>query len=214
MKFTKDNIFCISLLTALDRQERMKQRFLHFGMEVVGWLAATPDTLVDSFNSALRSSEKACAQSHINIWRHMVHANLEYALILEDDACFDKACQLKLEQFSEQIRDTEWDVIMLNASESITPLHTWLPAKEQYLTAGYVLSIHGAKQLLAQFHGNFCGSDWMLTRLQQRGHSYCYFPWPIIQEGIDSTIRDDCSPDRDKVVRLLKEINYDLENYV
>ena len=214
MKFTKDNTFCISLVTATMRQRRMQQRFQYFGMNVTGWLAATPDTLVDAFDGFMRPSEKACAQSHINIWRHMVQANLEYALILEDDACFDKEWQVKLDQFSEQIRDNEWNVIMLNASESMMPLNTWLPATEQYMAAGYVLSHKGATQLLEQFQGNFCGSDWMLTRLQQHGHSYCYFPWLIIQEGLDSSIREDCSPDHNKVVRLLKEIDYDLDNYL
>jgi GR25 family glycosyltransferase involved in LPS biosynthesis len=214
MKFTKDNTFCISLQTATNRQRRMQQRFQYFGMEVTGWLAATPDTLVDAFHGAMRPSEKACAQSHINIWRHMVQADLEYALILEDDACFDKDWKEKLDQFTEKIHDPEWNVIMLNASESMKPVHTWLLAMEQYLTAGYILSQQGAKQLLERFQGNFCGSDWMLTRLQQHGHSYCYFPWLIIQEGMDSTIREDCSPDREKVVRLLKEIDYDLNNYV
>jgi len=214
MKFTKKNTFCISLVTATERQERMQRRFRDFGMDVTGWMAATPDTLVDVFHGAMRSSEKACAQSHISIWRFMVQENLEYALILEDDACFDKDWQLKLQQFSEQVLDPDWNVIMLNASESMTPIHTWLPAKEQYLTAGYILSQNGAKQLLAQFQGNFCGSDWMLTRLQLQGHSYCYFPWLIIQEGLESSIREDCGPDREKVVRLLKEIDYDLDHYL
>ena len=213
MKFTKKNTFCISLQTATERQRRMLKRFQQFGMDVTGWLAATPDTLVDTFHSAMRPSEKACAQSHIDIWRFMVRENLEYALILEDDACFDKTWQLTLDQFEEQIHDTEWNVIMLNASESMTPLHTWLPATEQYLTAGYILSNKGARQLLEQFQGHFCGSDWMLTRLQLHGHSYCYFPWLIIQEGQESSIREDCSPDREKVVRLLKMIDYDLNNY-
>lgn len=214
MKFTKKNTFCISLVTATDRHRRMQQRFQDFGMDVTGWVAATPDTLVDTFYGAMRPSEKACAQSHIDIWRFMVQENLEYALILEDDACFDKDWQLKLQQFSEQIHDNEWNVIMLNASESMTPRNTWLPAKEQYLTAGYILSQQGAKKLLEQFKGMFCSSDWMLTRLQQHGHSYCYFPWLIIQEGRESSIREDCGPDRDKVVRLLKEIDYDLDNYL
>jgi glycosyl transferase family 25 len=212
MKFTKKNTFCISLVTATERQERMQRRFRDFGMDVTGWVASTPDILVDAFHSAMRPSEKACAQSHISIWRFMVQENLEYALILEDDACFDKDWQLKLQQFSEQVLDPDWNVIMLNASESMTPIHTWLPAKEQYLTAGYILSQQGAKQLLEQFQGHFCGSDWMLTRLQLHGHAYCYFPWLIIQEGRDSSIREDCGPDRDKVVRLLKEIDYDLDH--
>ena len=214
MKFNKDNTFCISLVTATARQERMQRRFRHFGMDVTGWMAATPDTLVDAFHGAMRSSEKACAQSHINVWRHMVKADLEYALILEDDACFDKTWQSTLEQFSDQVVDPDWNVIMLNASESMKPIHTWLRATEQYLTAGYIISQQGAKQLLEQFKGNYCGSDWMLTRLQQQGHSYCYVPWLIIQEGLESSIREDVSPDRNKVVRLLKEINYDLDNYV
>ena len=213
-QFNKDNTFCISLLTATDRQQRMYQRFKHFELEVTGWIAATPDTLVEPFHGAMRPSEKACAQSHIHIWKHMIDKELDYALILEDDACFDKEWKTKLDQFTEQIHDTEWNVIMLNASESMNPLHKWSPAREQYLTAGYVLSNKGARQLLAQFQTNFCASDWMLTRLQEYGHSYCYFPWLIIQEGMDSTIREDCSPDRNKVVRLLKDSNYDLENYV
>jgi len=96
----------------------------------------------------------------------------------------------------------------------------WVPELKKFVTvkvtarALQTISKNGAHRLLDAFQGCFCSSDWMLTRLQLRGNSYCYFPWLIIQEGMDSTIRDDCSPDRDKVVRLLKEINYDLENYI
>jgi len=212
--FNKNNTFCITLPSATDRQARMQQRFQYLGMEVTGWQASTPDTLTDSFHGAMKPNEKACAQSHINIWKHMIATGLEYALILEDDACFDKEWKSKLEQFPDAAYEDEWDVIMLNASEKMNIQHTWIRDKEQYLTAGYVISKNGAHRLLDAFQGCFCSSDWMLTRLQLRGNSYCYFPWLIIQEGMDSTIRDDCSPDRDKVVRLLKEINYDLENYI
>lgn len=214
MKFTKANTFCISLSTAVERRERMQQRFQYFGMDVTMWDASTPQTLTDVFHIIMRPNEKACAQSHINIWKHMINANIDYALILEDDACFDKAWKTKLEKFSETIQDDEWDVIMLNASESMKIHHIWMKDKEQYLTAGYVLSLRGAHRLVDAFQGCFCGSDWMLSRLQQREHSYCYFPWLIIQEGKDSTIREDCSPDHKKVVRLLKEAQYDLENYI
>jgi GR25 family glycosyltransferase involved in LPS biosynthesis len=208
--FHKNNTFFITLEHALQRQERMRQRFQYFEMEVTQWTASTPSTLTDSFHSLMGPYEKACAQSHMNIWRHMISNEIEYAFIMEDDACFDRDWKKKLETYDGK---DDWDMIMLNASESM-PVDKWAIAKEQYLTAGYVLSQKGAQQLLDMFHGAYCSSDWMLTRLQLRGHSYCYFPWLIIQEGIESSIREDCGPDRNKVERLLREINYDIKNYV
>lgn len=212
--FNKNNTFYITLEHALHRQERMRQRFQYFEMEVTQWTASTPSTLTDTFHLAMGPNEKACAQSHINIWKHMISSEMEYAFIMEDDACFDKDWKKKLDQCDKDVKDDDWDMIMLNASESMSITNTWLMAREQYLTAGYVLSRQGAQRLLDMFREAYCSSDWMLTRLQRRGHSYCYFPWLIVQEGMESSIRDDCSPDRNKVVRLLGEINYDIENYL
>jgi GR25 family glycosyltransferase involved in LPS biosynthesis len=209
--FHKNNTFYITLEHALERQERMRQRFQHFEMEVTQWTASIPSTLTDSFQSWMSSNEKACAQSHMNIWKHMILNKMEYAFIMEDDACFDKDWKKKLDQC--EVED-DWDMIMLNASESMTVINTWSITKEQYLTAGYVISYRGAQRLLDMFRDAYCSSDWMLTRLQMRGHSYCYFPWLIVQEGIESSIRADCGPDRNKVLRLLGEINYDIENYI
>jgi GR25 family glycosyltransferase involved in LPS biosynthesis len=139
---------------------------------------------------------------------------MEYAFIMEDDACFDRDWKKKLDQFDKDVKDDDWDMIMLNASESMPITNTWLVAKEQYLAAGYLLSQKGAQRLMDMFRDAYYSSDWMMTRLQLRGHSYCYFPWLIIQEGITSFLRADCGPDRNKVVRLLGEIEYDLKNYI
>lgn len=212
--FNKNNTFYITLEHALERQERMKQRFQHFEMEVTQWTASTPSTITDSFYASMGSNEKACAQSHVNIWKHMIANGIEYAFIMEDDACFDRDWKKKLNQYSNDVKDDDWDMIMLNASESITITNTWSMAREQYLAAGYVLSQKGAQRLLDMFCDEYYSSDWMMTRLQLRGHSYCYFPWLMIQEGISSFLRVDCGPDRNKVVRLLEEINYDIENYI
>ena len=46
-------------------------------------------------------------------------------------------------------------------------------------------------------------ADWMTWRLQKEGHSYAYFPWPVIQEGKDTTIGSDVEANRSKVLRLL-----------
>ena len=41
--------------------------------------------------------------------------------------------------------------------------------------------------------------------LQDLGHSYARFPWPIAQEGKDSTIGSDVEANRSKVLELLGE---------
>lgn len=202
--FHKNNTFCISLERHSERWARIQARFKEENLDVTRWIASTPDILTDKFHHYLSPGERACAQSHIRIWRHMLENKIEYVLILEDDACFDKNWRKKLDEF--QIDDPYWDMLLLNASEPVVPTFIWMGAQEQYLTAGYILSIRGAVKLLKLFEGNFASSDWMTSRLQQNNHSYCYFPWLIIQEGLDSTLkkeREMCDADHAKVVRCL-----------
>jgi GR25 family glycosyltransferase involved in LPS biosynthesis len=212
--FNDSNTFCISLETNPQRWERMSERFAHFQMEVTKVWACTREDLKDNFWWSLNDGQKGCAQSHINLWRHIVENNLEYALILEDDACFDKEWVQKLELFSNTIQDADWYAVFLNASEPMIPPYQWTCTIEQYLTAGYIISQAGAKKLLEMYSSCFFSSDWMTTRLQLQGHCYCYFPWLIIQEGKDSNIGSNLDADRTKVQRCLKDIDYSLENYI
>ena len=211
-QFNKENSFCISLKSKPERWLRMQSRFDHFKMEVTRWDASTKENIKDKFFDYLNDGQKGCAQSHINIWRHMVDNNIEYALILEDDARFDKDWMNKLRTFDK----TNWDIICLNASEPISTPHSWECSQHnlQYLTAGYILSRAAAEKLLRDFGNYFFSSDWMTSRLQIYGNGYCYFPWLIIQEGLDSTIGSNLDADHEKVVRCLSEINYSLDNYV
>ena len=212
--FTELNTFCISLLSKPDRWARMEDRFQKLGMSVTRWPAATGADIKDPIYHALNDGQKGCSQSHINVWRHIVENNLEYALILEDDACFDKEWKQKLDLFCQQNEDNDWHMVFLNASEPIVPRDTWAKASEQYLTAGYVISLESAKIILRDFSTCFFSSDWMTSRDQIYGHSYCYFPWLIIQEGRDSSIGNKVDADHEKVVRCLGEIDYSLENYI
>jgi GR25 family glycosyltransferase involved in LPS biosynthesis len=112
------------------------------------------------------------------------------------------------------IDDLEWDSILLNASEEIQDVNKWVQITEQYLTGGYILSLKGANQLINKFSDYLFTSDWMTSRLQLNGHSYSYFPWLIIQEGNETTINSNIIEDHQKVVRLLKTIDYSLDNYI
>lgn len=207
--FDRNNTFCISLEGANDRWESMERRFSEFNLDVTRWTASTAPT--DNFVSNLSITQKACGQSHINIYKHMLENNLEYAFILEDDACFDKNWQQKLDEFNHE----NWDLIVLNGSEEIANQNVWECTINnlQYLCGGYIISKRGAKWILEVYYNNYCASDWMTSRFQILGTSYCYFPWLIIQEGKNTQIGSDFNADHAKVVRLLGAIDYSLDNY-
>jgi len=216
--FTKDNCFCISLMNSDVRWLKMLERFTKINLDVTRFPAAMGGTsdVTDNFDPRLNNGEQGCSQSHINVWRHVLNQNIPYALILEDDACFDKNWKCKLDTFFNDINDNDWDIILLNASDPSYPLDKWVIAQEQCLTGGYIISFKGAKRILEMFSGyhHYFSSDWMTSRIQLHNHAYTYFPWLIIQEGKDSAIRNNFDAHYQKVVNCLGEINYDLDNYI
>ena len=218
MKFilNASNTFCISLDSKKDRWYRMQRRFQYLDMEVTKWHASTVNEIVDIFNPSipgrmLRNTEMACAQSHIHIWKHMISHQITYALILEDDACFDKKWKHKLESF-----DTHqpWHILLLNALGPSYPYFQWNRCQSQWLAGGYLLHINGAKLLLEMFEDNFTITDIMTRKLQQVGYAYTYFPWLIIQEGIDSDNGNDSMYYLCKSLEYLHSIDYKIHHYI
>ena len=214
--FSFENTFCISLDSRPDRWERMQKRFDFFDMEVQRWPASTWVNTTDVFANYLNGGQRGCSQSHLNIYRHIIKHDIKYALILEDDACFDLLWKCKLNKFSDMLSEEQFEnlnMVLLNASEPMENIHSWELQNEQYLTAGYIITQKGAKWILDYFRNCFYSADWMTTRLQlYDGNCYSYFPWLIIQEGRDSTIGDKCEADRHKVETCLEKINYVIDN--
>lgn len=213
--FDKSNCFCISLLSQIERWSKMEQRFATIGIEVSKIPASVGGTsdIVDYFDNRLNNGQIGCSQSHVKVWHHILTNKLPYAFILEDDACFVKDWRNKLDKFFKDINDTEWDLILLNASEPCYPLDEWKLCKEQFLTGGYIISLKGVKEILKMFSGRYCSSDWMTSRIQLHNHSYSYFPWLIIQEGKETTIGSNIVADHEKVLHCLNSINYSIDNY-
>ena len=212
-RINERNTFCISLRNSEARWMKMKDRFEREGYSVKRWIASTPAEVTDTFSDSLSLFQKACAQSHVRIWKHIVERSLPYALILEDDACFDRNWLLRLQEFIDSNRDLQWEGIFLNASEPVQPAFTWVRAEEHVLAAGYILSLQGAKAILETFKDCYYASDWMTLILQRRGHSYTYFPWLIIQEGEESQLGSPFKGDFKKVKECLENIGYSLDNY-
>jgi len=219
-QFNNKNTFCITIENnevSEERYKRMMERFEYFGMSVCKWPASTPNTLTDNFSDYLNKNQMACSQSHVNIWKHMINNNIEYAFILEDDACFDKNWVEKLSEIENSLCENDWHMIMLNSSESTSELNKWVIAIEQYMCAGYIISLQCVRELMNIYKDCFHSSDWMTTRIQYLNKSYCYFPWLIIQEGKNSLIDpsdEHINADRNKVLQLLRQYNYDIKNYI
>ena len=217
--FNNENTFCITMSSCEERQNKMHRRFNHFQMEVSMWNASGPDDVVDKCADYLSPGQRGCAQSHMNVWRHIVNQKLPYALVLEDDACFDKMWHYKLNEFIETHCSpfgfhNPWDMLLLNCSEPIEPIGIWMTVTEQYLTGAYLISLNGARKLVDMFGTGLFAADWMTTRLQLRGRCYAFFPWLVIQEGLDTTIGSGVDADHNKVMQCLSDYGYATDNYV
>jgi GR25 family glycosyltransferase involved in LPS biosynthesis len=195
---SKENTFCVSLDS---RWPAMEERLARLQIACTRWKAHTPKDLAESFAPHMNEYQKACAQSHATLWREILRRDLDYAFILEDDILFANDWKEKLSLVHE-IDDPDWDLLLLNASEALEKEDAWLPCKEQWLTGAYIVSKKGARWMLANFREKW-EADWMTWQLQNQGHSYAYFPWPVIQEGKDSTIGSNFEENRSKVLRLL-----------
>jgi GR25 family glycosyltransferase involved in LPS biosynthesis len=216
MLLNHNNTFCISLKSSMDRRRRMNERCKRAGIEFSFWDASTPDDLTETFHSALSPVEKACAQSHINIWKYMVNYNIDYALIMEDDAVFDHKWKEKFEKIYPKLKAIgDWDGIFLNAYEPTETTEEWVIANEQYLAAAYILSKEAAAYMLNYFKGWYSRTDWMTTRLQLKNKCLTYFPWLVIQEQNGSLLRskEENDKDQEKIMKHLGEIDYDISNY-
>ena len=129
----------------------------------------------------------------------MLRRDLDYAFILEDDILFAEGWKQQLEGLPD---DPEWDAFFLNASEPLFPQDTWLPTQEQWFTGAYVISLRGVEWLLKSYT-TMAEADCMTWNLQRRGHSYSRFPWPCVQENLDTYTGTDTRENQRKLEDLL-----------
>ena len=147
MKFTlsKENTFCVALDARWPTmQERLKD------IPCSRWKACLPEEVTEHCAPHLNRFERACAQSHVTLWREILRRNLEYAFIMEDDILFANDWREKLEAWR-KVEDPDWDLVLLNASEAMSPEETWLPCTNQWLTGAYIVPRKGARWTLANF---------------------------------------------------------------
>jgi GR25 family glycosyltransferase involved in LPS biosynthesis len=208
--------FCVNMGESRQRWETMMRRFAQVDLRVQRWEAATPSSLGSyPYAHYLSAGERGCAKSHCDIWQYQVKNKIPFIMVFEDDAVLRKDFKEVLEPklITLEKEDPDWDLILLNASEA-DGLHCWHRAMNQCMTAGYLLSLRGAEELVRLAQQTLYASDWMTQILQRRNHSYTYFPWLVIQELNESVIKKTKNDaDWEKVKRLLGAAQFSLENY-
>lgn len=218
--FNGQNAFCIHVESCPERWQRMQQRLQKIDLQVTQFRATTPSDMQrieqyekQRFYKKTTTLQRCCAYSHVRLWRLIVQRNLPYALVLEDDAQFDKEWRVKLDLLSSEpdFDPTTFETVMLNASNPATK-NKWSKASQQFLTGGYIISLAGAQRLLQMFPDGWNTSDYMVSRLHSAGKSWVYFPWLIIQEGKESTIGSNVEFDHRVYMRMLERIGYDWRN--
>lgn len=205
---SKIPVVCINLASAKDRWDRMESRCRAEGLVVERWEADTPETLLADgvYADYLTAPQRACASSHLRLWRWFLgETDSEAIMILEDDAVFLRGWQSVVDRFLKEKDVSEWHALFLNVSEPIEPLYTWVPIRDQCLTAGYILTRDGARILLDMYKDHYFASDCMTQGLQKHGKCFSYFPWLIVQDGYTSTIQQDNTADYRKLRRILRQ---------
>ncbi|KAB0380735.1 hypothetical protein FD755_008519 [Muntiacus reevesi] len=170
-----DEVFVISLARRPDRRERMLTSL--WEMEISGRVVDAVDGRMlnssvmrtlgvdllpgyqDPYSGrTLTKGEVGCFLSHYSIWEEVVARGLTQVVVFEDDVRFESNFKGRLERLMEEVEAEKlpWDLIYLgrkqvNPEEEavVEGLPNLVVAGYSYWTLAYVLSLAGARKLLA-----------------------------------------------------------------
>ncbi|XP_059266639.1 inactive glycosyltransferase 25 family member 3 isoform X3 [Mustela nigripes] len=170
-----DEVFVISLARRPDRRERMLSSL--WEMEISGRVVEAVDgrTLNSSImrnlgvdllpgyqdpysGRTLTKGEVGCFLSHYSIWEEVAARGLAQVLVFEDDVRFESNFRGRLERLMEEVEAEKlpWDLIYLGRKQvnpeeeaAVERLPHLVVAGYSYWTLAYVLSLAGARKLLA-----------------------------------------------------------------
>ncbi|CAD7080575.1 unnamed protein product [Hermetia illucens] len=173
-RVTLDKIYMINLLRRPERRIKMEKSFRELGLEVEHFPAVDGrDLSLDIIEKMgirflpgyedpyhhrqMTMGEIGCFLSHYKIWEKMVELEQKEVLILEDDIRFEPFFKDKAIQLLEEARFVEdWDLIYFGRKRLEDEEEPYVDGANNlvyvgysYWTLGYVISLSGAKKLLA-----------------------------------------------------------------
>lgn len=172
-KLSFSEVYMINLKRRTERREKMELTMKELGLDFTYFEAfdgktLTDDVLVDMeiilmpeyadpyHKRPMTMGEIGCFLSHYTIWQRMVELNQEEVLVLEDDIRFEPFFMERAEHIMREARQIGgWDLIYfgrkrLQESEVfLKESENFVMVSYTYWTLGYVISLEGARKLLA-----------------------------------------------------------------
>lgn len=188
-------VFVISLARSVERRAMVVQQMAHLGIDFE-FVDATDGKALSSAElakvdfelakevcgHALSFGEIGCAMSHIRLYERIVAEGIERCVVLEDDIYLHKHSKAIIEAI---VHSCKSEIVFLHHGKAKRwPFLSSLPGGyrlARYLTpsrtskrgvlstAGYVLSLTGAKKLLQCAYPLRMPSDYLTGRLQLNG---------------------------------------------
>ncbi|CAB3403472.1 unnamed protein product [Caenorhabditis bovis] len=173
--FGMNRIYMINLKRRNERLERMRKIFAILAIDFTLFEATDGqklDELGDEYrdyrildgyldpisNRPMKNGEIGCFLSHYRIWQDVVKNDFEKVIVFEDDLRF---AHDGMERVNDVVQDLDaskklWDLIYLGRKKQSDKEELWVnqhrhlsTVEYSYWTLGYMLSLEGAKKLLA-----------------------------------------------------------------
>uniref|UniRef100_A0A0K8VBZ6 Glycosyltransferase 25 family member n=1 Tax=Bactrocera latifrons TaxID=174628 RepID=A0A0K8VBZ6_BACLA len=173
-KLTLDHIYMINLERRPERRAKMEKLFLELGLDVEYFPAVDGKNLTTELledmgikflpgyedpysHRQMTMGEIGCFLSHYRIWEKIVEREQNEVLILEDDVRFQPYFKDSAIRVLSQIRSVvEYDLVYFGRKRLKEEKEPWVQNAENlvhagysYWTLGYVISLQGARKLLA-----------------------------------------------------------------
>ncbi|KXJ78978.1 glycosyltransferase 25 family member [Aedes albopictus] len=174
-KMDVSKIYMINLERRPERRNKMFNNFDELGLDVEFFPAVDGRQLNDEklreigvkflpgyadpyHKRPMTMGEIGCFLSHYYIWQKMIALNLEEVLILEDDIRFEPYFKRRVAQvLADARRIGGWDLIYFGRKRLQEDDEKWVEGSEtlvvagySYWTLGYLISLQGARKLLAE----------------------------------------------------------------
>lgn len=182
--------YIINLKDNIDRRDAMEKQLENANLNYQFIEAVKGSDLTDEQikskvlnypDCLLTKGEIGCALSHINIYQKMVDENIEYALILEDDAIVPKNLEKTINEIIQQDIKHNKNVYLLSEVISYIEnkkLHSNIYSAYHACGAhGYLINLKAAKNLLSVLNPIRYEADmWWIFRFRKYVNVYCLIP--------------------------------------
>jgi glycosyl transferase, family 25 len=193
-----NNLFIINLKERIDRKKHITEQIIKNNINDYKFIDAirpTEKNLIEwnknfcNFKNDIsyKIGSLGCLLSHLKIYNYCVNNNIEYALIMEDDAVFKNDFNKEKinEEVNKYINNEEFGIFYLGCTHRIKPKQVNKDIYKcvfSHTTHAYLISLKCMKYILDNINNYNREIDTFLAEvIQKKFNCYCYYPSKICQ---------------------------------